>query len=106
MQLTVVVGRHPVLVPVAIPRRLLLLASFALRGLRGLAHLPVPVLHRQLELLARILQRAVRYAVVKVHDQPQRHPDGEAHQRQDAQLEYQVDVDRDGDGRNEWKSRR
>lgn len=55
----------------------------------------------QLQVVAGLLQAAVRDAVVEVHDEAQRHPHGEADERQDAQLEYQIDVHRDGDGRDE-----
>lgn len=59
----------------------------------------------QFDLLARMFERAVRDTIVEVHDEAQCHPDGEAHQRQDAELEYQIDVDGDGDGRHEGQGR-
>jgi len=60
----------------------------------------------QLQVVAGLLQAAVRDAVVEVHDEPQGHPHGEADQCEDTQLEYQVDVHGDGDGRDEGESGR
>lgn len=60
----------------------------------------------QLQVVAGLLEAAVRDAVVEVHNESQRHPYGEAYQREYAQLEYQIDVHCDGDGRNERESGR
>lgn len=46
----------------------------------------------------------MRDAIVKVHNQTEYHPNGEPNQCQYAQLEYQIDVDRNRNGWYEWKS--
>lgn len=48
----------------------------------------------------------MRYAIVKVHDQTEYHPNGETNQRQYAQFKNQVNIHGDRNGRYEWQSRR
>lgn len=95
--LTVVVCGHAVLVTVPVPDggRFGALAFAWLSGGGGGRNIYLEILCRrtvvvdgQLKLLARILERAMRDAVVEVHDQPQRHPDGKPYQGENAELEY------------------
>lgn len=48
----------------------------------------------------------MRDAVVKVHNQTEYHPNGESYQCQYAQLENQIDIDRNRNCWYKWKSRR
>lgn len=48
----------------------------------------------------------MRDAIIEVHNQSERHPNGKPHQCQYAQLEDEIDVDGDRDGRYKWKSGR
>lgn len=63
------------------------------------------LINGQFDFLLCIFQWAMRYAIIEVHNQTERHPNRKPDQCQYAQFEHQVDIHCNCNGRYEWESR-